>query len=284
VVVAEQLLQRRDGEQQARLADLGLLDDHLLPYGFLLEGPEQRLRGDGAALPLARAGAGLLPAGAAALDEAAGPQQRPAPQVVALVRLLECPLDLLVVGGGDGDRHAHGQVPLLDGLQEPLLAAGQQLEDAADVGHVEVGLAGDLGVAVTPLLERPDLPHQLHRGVLPAGQVLGQAHQQQVFLRALHDDGRDLLLAQREVGLQAPLAADQVVARLAVLHICRGYRHRLLEPQPGDVGHDLGELLLAPLPGVQDVDLPDRDHAHCAVVAYAHAASSMLRRAASAAK
>ena len=43
-------------------------------------------------------------------------QERPAPEVIPLVRFLKRPLDFLVVGGGDGDGNAHGQLTLLDRL------------------------------------------------------------------------------------------------------------------------------------------------------------------------
>jgi hypothetical protein len=47
VLFLEELFEGGDGEQQAGFADLGFLNDHLLPQLFLLKGLEQGFRGYG---------------------------------------------------------------------------------------------------------------------------------------------------------------------------------------------------------------------------------------------
>src|SRR5262249_41192018 len=116
------------------------------------------------------------------------------------------------------------------------------------------------------------------RRMLAAGQVLGQAHQEQVHLRALDDDGGHVLLAEGDKSLQPSLTADQTVASLvaAQLDECHGYR--LLQAPLGDVADDLAELLLAAVTRVEHRDLLHGDHADPGVVRDVHAATSILRR------
>jgi hypothetical protein len=227
---------------------------------------------------LSWAAAGFLAAGTAVLDEAASAEERFAAQVVVLVGLLERPLDGFVVGSGDGDGNAEGQVASLDGEQEAVLAAGQELEDAADVADVEIDFAGDFGVAVAAVLEGANLAEQLDGQVFPAGKVLDQAHEQKLLVGAFHEDGRYLLLAERYVGFQPSLAAHEHIAGVAVFACDQGDRYRPLEAEFGNVGGDLGELLLAPVTRVEHLDLADGNVADRGIVTYGHADSSILRR------
>jgi hypothetical protein len=84
--------------------------------------------------------------------------------------------------------------------------------------------------------------------VLTSGQVLGQAHQHQVFLGPFDDERRDLDLPGFDVGFQASWSSDEVVAGIAVptadVTDCDG----LLEPEVGDLGDNLSEFLFAASP------------------------------------
>jgi hypothetical protein len=80
------------------------------------------------------------------------------------------------------------------------------------------------------------------------------------------------------------LAADQLVAGIAI--VTRDLRHGdwLFEAQTANVVDDLSELFPPPLAGIQDADLFDRDHPDLGVELSGHAAHSTFRRAAISAK
>jgi hypothetical protein len=74
--------------------------------------------------------------------------------------------------------------PLLDGNQQSLLALLQQCQDALHVLEGQAGLRGDLlcGVALIPQLL--DAGQQFQRPPLAPRDVLGQAHDEGVFVVA----------------------------------------------------------------------------------------------------
>jgi hypothetical protein len=112
---------------------------------------------------------------------------------------------------------------------------------------------------IAALLQRTDLPHEVERRMLPASQVLDQAHHEAVFFRRLNNDGADLCFAEGNEGLEPSLAADQVVA---VLTRTLRDRDRLLEAELLDAGHQFLEDAPVAGPGVQNRDLLDRNEAN----------------------
>ncbi|MNE37577.1 hypothetical protein D3C80_1314340 [compost metagenome] len=103
---------------------------------------------------------------------------------------------------------------------------------------------------VATILERPDLPDQFKRAVLPPRQVLDQAHDEAVLLGGLGDQRGDLGLAEGDEGLQPALAADQVVTSV----LARADRDRPLEAQVGDARHKFLEDAPVAGPRVQHGD------------------------------
>lgn len=86
-------------------------------------------------------------------------------------------------------------------------------------------------------LQGADLTDQIEGPVLATREILDEAHDEAVLGRRLGDHGRYLSLAERDVGLQPALAADQVVASV----LARADRNRLLETQVGDAGDQFVE-------------------------------------------
>src|SRR5271170_8439931 len=109
-------------------------------------------------------------------------------------------------------------------------------------------------------------------------EILDQASQEQFFLRAFGEDAGDLFLAEQDVCLEAPLAVNKVVTRITVRAFRKRDGDRFLQPELGNVGHDLGKLFLAALAWIEHFDLLDRDHPNVTLVTNGHAATSISRR------
>jgi hypothetical protein len=104
---------------------------------------------------------------------------------------------------------------------------------------------------------QPDnLPDQVQRLEHPSRHILHQAADQSVLLRHRYDDGRYLGEPEGLECLDPPLAADQVIAWfIAFLFRAEANLDWFLEAEIPDALNDLSELLLIPVPGIQDAYL-----------------------------
>src|SRR5207247_7152998 len=99
-------------------------------------------------------------------------------------------------------------------------------------------------MGIAAIFENSNLLNQFHGGMLSPGQILCQAHEEEVFLRSFDNNSGYFLLAQGDIGVQTPLAADQQVTSIAVLSFHLGHRDRFLEAKLGNVSDDLCKLPL----------------------------------------
>ena len=115
-----------------------------------------------------------------------------------------CPCNI----NGDADGNLAG----LDGAKQPMLAILQQSKNGFDIFDGEAGFSSDGGVVIAPLLQALDVMQQVDRAMLPAGEILHQAHHHAIFGVGLDDDGRNLVLAERLISFQPALAANKGVS------------------------------------------------------------------------
>ena len=99
--------------------------------------------------------------------------------------------------------------------------------------------------------------------MLPAGEVLNQAHQHQVLLGGLNDDRRDFGLAQRLVCFQAALPAAEYVAGLRRPRLCsRATVIGFFKPDWAMLATICLNFFLPRVAGIGHRDLVDRNHLH----------------------
>ena len=97
-------------------------------------------------------------------------------------------------------------------------------------------------------------------------------------MRPLDDDGRNLVLAECDVGFQSALPADEVVAGVAVRPVGQRHRDRLLQPQLGDVGRRSARTSSCRgARGFSTLICLIGNHATSGVVSNVHAATSIFR-------
>jgi hypothetical protein len=187
------------------------------------------------------------------------------------------PLNRLVVGTGNRNGDTDGNLLLLDGPYQSLLALVQKLENPVHVGDMQSYFAGDLCARVTTVLQSADFLGSIDGRLVPASHVLNQTDQYQFLLGGLDDPRRDFGLAKAFVSFQSALPATEKVASFAVPVFVFRDSDWPLQADLGNVGHDLLELLLAPCAGVGQRDLVDRDHLHDFFF-LVHAATSIFLR------
>src|SRR5438309_512502 len=114
--------------------------------------------------------------------------------------------------------------------------------------------------------------------MLPASQILSEAHQQKVFFRALDHDGGNFLLSEGLVPFEASLSTHEPVSGVTLFSVDKRDGHRFLQSQGRDVIHDLSELPFSSLAWIQNDDLVNRNHLDAGVVVSNHAATSIFLR------
>src|SRR5262249_48636316 len=107
-------------------------------------------------------------------------------------------------------------------------------------------------------------------------QVFDETHDKAILAVGLDDQCWDLVLAQCLVGLQAALAADELVAR-AVRIVPLGYGDWLLQSEISDVSDDLPKHLPVANSGVYDCDPVDGDEGDGGDLSGFHQAASRRR-------
>ena len=213
------------------------------------------------------------------LDQPPGRQQFLAAQRPALVGTLKNLLQPCVVVAGlhDRDRGSQRNAPCFHGCNQPVLALGKQLQDAANPCLFQRRLARDRRQIVAPLLELPDRLQQLPRPRIASGDVLDQTHHKGVLVAGVHHQRRYRLLPECLKRLDAALPAHQHISLFPPL-AARRARDRLLEPKRPDRRHHLLEDFLVALARVQDLDPVERNFADGTFLV--HAALRTLARSA----
>ena len=198
--------------------------------------------------------------GRASIDEAL------AAQGAGLIGFLQCGLNRLFVFAcaDDGQRCIERDGSFLDGHQQALFTLLQQCQHALDILESQPGLCGDLLGGVAGITQLLDARQQFQWTPLAPRNVLGQAHDEGVFVTR-HDHQRwDGSFTQGLERLQPALATDQQVVLGAVVQRPWRYHDWLLQADGLDVGDDFAEGSAVTFPRVQHLDLVDRQRTYLA--------------------
>ena len=193
-------------------------------------------------------------------DDSASDLESSAAKFVSLIGVRQRQLNVVVAGFGDLHGNRDRDLIAFNGCNQFFLTVFEKAENALDVIPAEAGLACDLGMAVTPFRQGPDILHEFQGTVPSASEIFDEAHQEALFPWYLDDDGWDLLLIKHLECFKATLTAYQIEFLLAVLAAARADRDGFLETDERNAVDDFVKLLFATISGIENLDLLDGDH------------------------
>lgn len=141
----------------------------------------------------------------------------------------------------NGQRSVEWHAAILDGNQQALLSLLEQRQDADDILVGEACLGGDVLRAVSFIEQLLDTRQDFQRATLATGDVLGQAHDEGIFIVDINHQRRNGGFAQRTKSVEAAFTADQQIAFRPILSGARGDRNGFLDTDGLDVPDDVLE-------------------------------------------